>query len=222
MKYYIRQDDVEYLKRRAEDERKTSIIEKFTDKIYKKHLYGIRRVTDTQLQKQGVDLIYNEDGKIHYIDEKFALKYFDKHLNSFSFELYSENNKGNEGWFISDHMITTDYCILWFTSDYTFKNIRSYDLCFIPKNKILEFARKSGYYGGIVQDFLDYWEYDQYHKHDPRFYSIGSGENERRGMKLKNGCKLVQSMHFKERPINIIIPRDELYKLATYHWSNRD
>ena len=200
MRYRIKQNNLGYLSRRAEDERKTEIVEKFTDKIYSENFLDIKRIKDKKLQKQGVDLIYKEGENIHYIDEKFALNYFNKKLYTFSFELFSENNVDKKGWLISDNMITTDYCILWFSSDASFQNIRFYDLCLIPKYKVLEIAKKAGYYEGLVQDFLDYWEKGYYNQPD-KYYSLG----ERRYLKLKNGCKIVQSLNFEEKPINIVI-----------------
>ena len=210
--------DPDYMQRRKTDEYRTRTIEKFMDKVYRKNGLLMQRVTDRKQQRQGVDIIHRIDGEKHYIDEKYAIHYYDKDLRTFSFELYSKNNYNQQGWFTSPSIITTDYCLLWFRATEDFKTIESYDLCYIPKAKIMEFAKKSGLYDGIVEDFLDYWENHKPVKEKWRFSMRGSGAGQRRYMKLNNGCQLVQSIGLQEQPINIIIPRNELYKLATYHF----
>ena len=210
--------DPEYLQRRKTDEYRTRTLEKFMDKLYRRKGLLMQRVTDAKKQKQGADLIHRVDGEIHYIDEKYAINYYDKDLRTFSFELYSKNNYHQQGWFISDNSITTDYCVFWFRATEDFKTITTYDLCYIPKSAIMQFAKDSGLYDGIVEDFLDYWENHKPIKDSWRFSQRGNGKDERRYMKLKNGCKLVQSVGFQEQPINIVIPREELYKLAIHHF----
>ena len=218
---YFDYENKKYLDRRKEDVRKTKILENFMDTVYSKNDFHIERVDDIDLQKKGVDLIHiDENNVIHYIDEKYAIKYYNKDLKTFSFELFALNNKDKKGWFISPNTQTTDYCLLWFQSDENFENIYTYDLCVIPKHKIVDFLINSGYYSGIEQDFLKYWETDNNSNYNsnPNFYTVGEKNNKRRYLRLKNGCKLVQSIYLEEQPINVIIPRTELYKLATKHF----
>lgn len=207
--------NVEYITRRKQDIKKTMIIEKFVDKIYKENNFDIKRVVNPQLQKSGVDIIHTIDNQKRYIDEKFAINYYNKDLHTFAFELSSKNNKDESGWFTSEHMITTHYVILWFKSNDDFSDIYTYDLCYIDKQKIKQYLKSLGYYDGIEDDFKYYWEYGQYINNDNNYYT----KNNRRYLKLLNGVKIVQSMQFEvECPINIVIPRTELYKLADYHF----
>lgn len=205
----------EYLSRRERDIKRTNIVENFTDLIYKKNGLQIKRVTDRKMQTKGVDIIHQINGETRYIDEKFAIQYYNKDLHTFAFELSSHNNYDNNGWFTSEHMITTHYAILWFKADDEFKNIYQYDLCYISKEKIKEYLKTVGYYDDILDDFNKYWEYRWYTEPDDTYYE----QNGRRYKRLRNGVKIVQSMQFEvESPINVVIPRRELYKLAEYHF----
>lgn len=211
-------NDTEYRARRQQDEERTRIIEAFMDNVYARNRYNIERVNDAELQKKGVDIIHTKNGASRNVDEKYAITYFNKDLRTFSFELYSRNNIDCNGWFISDNVITDDYAILWFKADDEFTTVTEYDLCIIPKQSIMKLARKAGYYDGIVEDFLYYWENGQYLTPDTNYYELGEDKGYRRYLRLKFGCKLVQSAGLHEQPINIVIPKDELIKLATYRF----
>lgn len=64
-----------YKQRRERDVARTQIIEKLMDSLYISSGMNVRRVDDVSLQKKGVDLVWDEDETIHYVDEKFALNY---------------------------------------------------------------------------------------------------------------------------------------------------
>ena len=207
----------EYLTRRERDNQRTAIIEKFTDNIYKQNGFDYQRVTDRRMQTKGVDIVHKVNGITRYVDEKFAIQYYNKDLFTFAFELSSKNNKDDSGWFLSDHMITTHYAVLWFKANDDFSKIYEYDLCYIDKQKLKDYLNTVGYYDGILDDFNKYWEYRWYTNPDNTYYE----KNNRRYKTLKNGVKIVQSMQFEvESPINVVIPRRELYKLAEYHFHN--
>ena len=177
----------------------------------------MKRVTNREMQRKGVDIIHTVNNETRYVDEKFAIQYYNKDLHTFAFELSSHNNYNNDGWFTSNYMITTHYAILWFRSNDEFTDIYQYDLCYISKEKIKEYLKTVGYYDGILDDFNKYWEYRWYTEPDSTYYE----QNGRRYKKLRNGVKIVQSMQFEiESPINVVIPRTELYKLAEYHFHN--
>jgi hypothetical protein len=218
MNYFNDKRKYEYIQRRNEDITKTEKIEKFVDKIYKENKFDFKRISNKELQKKGVDIIHNDNGKKNFIDEKFAINYYNKPLNTFAFELSSNNNENNEGWFISNHMITTHYIILWFQSDDNFSNIYTYDLCYIDKQKIKEYLKTIGYYDGIVDEFKQYWTNGHFTHKDNHYYV----RNNRRYLVLSEDIKIVQSLQFEvECPINIIIPRKKLYELADYHFMNK-
>jgi hypothetical protein len=203
-----------YASRRKSDELKTRKIERFVDKIYRQNNLIMSRTNDKHLQRKGVDLIHVVDGQKRYVDEKFALNYYDRDLRTYSFELVSHNNMDNAGWLLSSHMITTHYCILWFRSDENLDNIETFDLCYISKQAIIEYIRSVGYYDGILDDFVGYWAGNN--TKDSHLYCKNGNRLYR---KLRNGVRIVQSLQYEvESPINIVIPRDTLYTLAEYHF----
>lgn len=209
--------DAEYRERRKNDNEKTRKIERFVDKIYRDNGLKMQRIFDYDMQTRGVDVIHKIDEETRYIDEKFAVQYYNRDLNTFAFELSSHNNVDDNGWFTSEHMITTHYCILWFRSDDSFKNIESYDLCYINKKKIMEYLYSVGYRDNILDEFCNYWDGGIDNKYR-RFYYERNG---RRYRDLRNGVRIVQSMQFEvESPINVVIPKKELFKLAEYHFHN--
>ena len=214
----FKHDDAEYRARRQQDEARTRIVEQFMDDVYAKNGYNVTRISNPRLQKQGVDIIHVQDGEERNVDEKYAINYYNKDLRTFSFELYSRNNRDNNGWFTADHIITDDYAILWFSADDDFKEITQYDLCIIPKEAILDLVYDAGYYDEIVDDFLRYWEYRQYINHDEDYYEKGEGKGLRRYLQLDFGIRICQSVGLHEQPINIVIPKDELVRLATYRY----
>ena len=211
-----RKNDSEYESRRSEDVRKTKILEKFVDKIYAENGIKIIRIEDEEIQKRGVDFVHITENEQRCVDEKFAIKYFDRDLKTFAFELASYNNKNNEGWFISDHILTTYYVILWFRSDEELQNIYSYDLCYIKKEKIKEYLKTVGFCDEVVDDFNKYWANQTHTNPDDTYYEKG----DRRYRDLQDGVRIVQSMQYKkESPINVVIPRKKLYKLAELHFT---
>lgn len=211
-------NDEEYKKRRQEDERRVHVLEQFMDGIYNKNGYNHQRVTETSLQKKGVDMIHMEGSEKRRVDEKYAINYFNKDLHTFSFEIYSRNNPNGVGWLLSDHMVTDDYAVLWFRADDQFTTITKYDMCIIPKKAILDLVYEAGFHDEMVDEFLRYWDYIYKLRPDPDYYQRGEGKNLRRYYDLDFGIKLCQSVGYSEQPINIIIPKEELVRLATYRF----
>lgn len=213
-------NDEEYKKRRQEDVRKTQILEKFMNGIYEQNGYNFERITETRLQTKGVDIIHMEGANKHRVDEKYAINYYNKDLHTFSFEIYSRNNADSKGWLVSDNMITDDYAVLWFRANEDFSVITKYDMCIIPKKAIMDLIYEAGYYDGMVTDFLRYWDYIYKLKPDSFYYEKGEGKSHRRYYDMRRGLKLCQSVGYSEQPINILIPKNELIKLATYRFQS--
>ena len=212
------QNDEEYQKRRKRDVERTQIIEQFMDGIYAKNGYNAERITEVYLQKKGVDLIHMEGSEKRRVDEKYAINYYNKDLYTFSFEVYSKNNPGGVGWLLSDNMITDDYAVLWFRADDDFTRITKYDMCIIEKEAILDLVYEAGFDDGLVDDFLRYWEYIYKLRPDDHYYEQTRNGVKRRYYELDFGLKLCQSVGFSEQPINIIIPKEKLIKIATYRF----
>ena len=196
------------------DMARTVQVENFMDTVYSQNGLRIFRVTDAEVQKRGVDFVTSINGNTYYVDEKFAINYYNKPLSTYSFELYTNNTVDKMGWFNSPFMETTHYALLWFNCDDTFTNFTSYDWAIINKAKLKELLCSYGYYDGIVEDFKRHWE-SKMPEWDNRFYE----KSGRRYMNLGSGIKICQSMTLRETPINILVPKDVLIKIAefTYH-----
>lgn len=213
-------NDKDYQERRKRDNERVQVLEQFMNNVYSKNGYHFERITETRLQKKGVDLIHMEGSEKRRVDEKYAINYYNKDLQTFSFELYSRNNADSMGWLLSDNMITDDYAVLWFRANDDFSEITKYDMCIIPKSAIMKLMCDAGYYDGMVDDFLRYWDYIYKLRPDSFYYEKGEGKSHRRYYDMRRGLKLCQSVGYSEQPINILIPKSELVKLATYRFKS--
>lgn len=96
-----------------EDLVKEAILGQFLDVIYANLNLDLQRISDTNLQYKGVDLIYCHKGKELYIDEKAQLNYLNKDLPTFTFELsYLKNDKLRQGWLFDDEKLTDYYFLV--------------------------------------------------------------------------------------------------------------
>ncbi|MDP9957646.1 hypothetical protein J2X97_003315 [Epilithonimonas hungarica] len=95
-----------------QDLNKEQLLGQFLDEIYEKLNLNFTRVTDTEFQNKGVDLIFVHSGKEYYIDEKAQLDYLNNSLPTFTFELsYLKNGNWRKGW-LFDHKKITDHYFL--------------------------------------------------------------------------------------------------------------
>lgn len=102
--------------------------EKELDKFLDEYLYPelskntsavFRRERDRSLQMAGVDvtLLDSASGATLFLDEKAALYYINKPLNTFAFELeYTKDGTQRPGWFINDGLKTDLYVLIWILS----------------------------------------------------------------------------------------------------------
>ncbi len=92
---------------------KEKLLAPYLDAKYAELNLSFERVDNLKLQKKGVDLIYNHNGKLFFIDEKAQLDYINKSLPTFIFELsYLKNGVEKMGWLLDKDKITTHYFLL--------------------------------------------------------------------------------------------------------------
>ena len=95
-----------------EDLGKEEILGKFLDRVYTKLNIPLARITDADMQHQGIDLIYTAKNVAIHIDEKAQLHYLNKDLPTFTFELsYLKDSSLNQGWLLDPHK-KTDFFFL--------------------------------------------------------------------------------------------------------------
>lgn len=106
----------------TDDLSKEKLLSKFLDEyysdIFSDSKYSIKRITEMDLQHQGVDLILDNGTSKFYVDEKAQLDYLNNSLPTFAFELsYLKNNSWRKGWLLDNLKITNIYFLI--TSIYT-------------------------------------------------------------------------------------------------------
>lgn len=91
---------------------KEGLLGKYLDDIYPKILEGftIQRISDADLQHQGVDLIISKDNCHFNIDEKAQLDYLEHDLPTFAFEItYIKDGQQKQGWLYDSDKTTDRY-----------------------------------------------------------------------------------------------------------------
>lgn len=106
--------------RRATDMNAESELARFLDEnLYAKLLEegnfcSIERMTEKELQLQGIDVVVKTQSSVGYIDEKAQLYYINKDIPTFAFELqFLKNGRIIEGWFLNDDLKTDHYLLVW-------------------------------------------------------------------------------------------------------------
>lgn len=180
-----------------EDLTKEAVLGQFLDLIYDKLNLNLQRISDSNLQYRGVDLIYAQGEKDLYIDEKAQLNYLNKDLPTFTFELsYLKENVLRQGW-LFDEEKQTDYYFLVTgiflngTDLKDFKNIKSCKITSVNRNKLIEHLSLLG----LTRAKLEF--YDREIRTDQQF-----GQHLIEEIASKNGS-LYFTEYLLEKPINL-------------------
>lgn len=201
-----------YTDERINDIKMSEKVSAFLDEhIYPSLPEKIVRIYDKTLQLRGVDVIWGDE----YVDEKIAVKYINRNLTTFSFELSSLNNKDGKGWLLEDeHYLTESYLIGYLRGNLEMNNITEIELLLIDKYDIWDYLNKYNFPKSIVQAI--------------RFGHIDPYSTKGNGVSYYKvnipGVKVINSFRLKESPINVVINRDVLEKLATniYLYKNKE
>lgn len=99
-----------HFKRDLNKEQKLAI---YLDTVYKKLDLKVTRITNSNQQHRGIDLLYLKNTTEIYIDEKGQLDYVNKELPTFTFELsYLKNNTIKKGWLFDTNKHTHFYFLI--------------------------------------------------------------------------------------------------------------
>ncbi len=184
--------------------------------------YILSRVQNKDLQIKGIDVavINTENKSVTYIDEKCAAHYINSDLKTFAFEITGTG--GNPGWLIKDNMLTDYYLLIWVHADenkypmvdrgptqyYEKVQIDEIDYitcCLIEKERIINYLAEKG---------LDTTSL---------FEQAKMMREKKSPDDQKNGYKFTYSYQkYKEGPVNILIPKEELQVLATIETDKTD
>lgn len=101
------------------DLKQENVIHQYMTMLYDEHGFSVKQPTKEQ-DISGIDVILNRYNKEYLVDEKAAIKYLTRDLNTFSFELYKAGYRNSIGWFVDKNKLTTYYNIIYpksFTND---------------------------------------------------------------------------------------------------------
>lgn len=202
------------ISRRKSDMGAESEMAKFMDKYFYAPLLAegafssIQRITNPDMQKSGIDVIATYKGKEFFLDEKAQLYYINKDLPTFAFELeYLMDGKPRTGWLLNEQLRTTHYLLLWpfatveKAQQLTADRITEVSGLLITKKKLLQYLDSHGLNQLALRKMVvDVRKSRQYGKIDIH----------------KSGVYLFASdpKDYSEAPINIVVRREELNKIA--------
>lgn len=201
--------------KRIADEYNTKILNRYLDRLYEKEGWNFERVLDVERQLSGIDVIFkptNYIGKELLVDEKAATKFLNKELNTFSFELRSENNKEKTGLLISSKSKTTHYAIIYPRSKTNKINeLDSLEWILVDKQKIIDTINKIPNFENYIEKVYDDCCENKYTGRNQFIIRMYNRTNRKNPLILK----LVWSKNiFPERPLNILFPKSELIKMS--------
>lgn len=201
--------------------------------VKKRYLLNNRRVawyesiTEKARQSAGEDMVLHmEDGSTVAIDEKSALYYPNprKTIDTFAFELKTNINAhgNNQGWLFGKNYTNTDYYLInwitlpddakeevWWQKDIGIVSIES---MLLNKKRIQDFVR------GVFSYEIDlFGKYDEPDYLEEFMNTIDGSSYSFKEFYKGKGIRLMQNLKLPEQPINIVIDKEYLKKIAELH-----
>lgn len=201
--------------KRIQDNKDNNILNTYLDNFYKKMGWDFERVFDETRQLQGIDVIFrsneNSDSKI-LIDEKAATKFLNKKLNTFSFELYSENNRNKIGWLLNPNIKTTHYAIIYpHSKSNDISKLDSLEWILIDKKKIIDLINSIPNINKYIKEVYNDSYENKITGRNQYVIRLYNKDNRNNPLILK----LVWSKNIiPERPLNILIPKYKLIEMS--------
>ena len=205
-------EDVE---RRRLDELQEKVVGKYLDNyFYSTWTTDIERNNDKETQIKGLDLtVTSTNNNVYTIDEKAAIKWTNKELNTFAFEVDALNKNGDlyNGWFMtSTKDAANDYWMLiWIdkANEVRFTNvddIQQVTVSLVKKTDIYNWLHRKNITGidlkNATADLRENFNYNNNYKSS-----------------YINGYKLTIQPNVSEHATNILLPRNILInEVATY------
>ena len=194
------------LEKRKYDEHCEKIISSILDKYFytEPGITLFERVTNKQLQINGVDTLFSLNGKNYMVDEKAAIRWVG--LKTFSLELsfLGKDDQIRTGWLLDENKINDYFLFVWINelnheTIQDISSIKNIDVALVSKEKIIKHLSSLG------------WTSERLIGKD---YQIRNCSKPYLGDIKKNGCKFSFSKHLKEQPINILLPKETYIELA--------
>ena len=191
---------------RKEDEKCADIVSSYLEDTFYSEVEDFKRINEKEMQFKGIDVIFNINNVKYVCDEKAAIRYVNKPLNTFAMELsfIDRSNMLHEGWLLDTSKVNNSFLFVWI--DRATKNILEskedlieLEYCLIKKEAILDYLSELG------------WSQEKLLQ---KSTFIRENKFENLGNITKNGCKFSYSPKLFEKPVNILISRDKLREIS--------
>lgn len=197
---------------RKEHERLEQVLADYLDRnLYtiQNGLYPSERYTDKSSQTKGLDI----STPMGEVDEKMAVSYINKEIDTFSLELVTLNRKRSEmkGWFVNEELENTHYILGWIkakkNSNITLEDIIQVEVVIVSKDKLKAYINK----------YFDLSRIDYAHTLFKNGVSV-KDVNNKMGLNMdKHKFILYYSPKLTEKPMNLILKKELYIKLADKH-----
>lgn len=196
---------------RKQDSKSELAVAQFLDcYFYPVYVQNAKRHVDAETQLKGIDVTFNYKGKKQLlVDEKAAVHFVNKNIPTFAFEIdfIATDNKRKQGWLFDKDKLTQYYLLCWIKAEKT-QGLTCSDILQV---EILLIERKAIF--GLLQS------YGLQKKRVLEMASLLRASNKFGPAYKRNGQPFYFyfTQHLHEKPINIVIRKQALKVLATFH-----
>lgn len=201
---------------RLEDERLEKVLCEYLDRnLYtpQNNLYPFERNDDRQLQTKGLDINFQMGNTNISADEKMAVRYINKDINTFALELKTLNRRGNamDGWLINDENMNSHYVLGWIVAkkeeNIQLEDIIHVEVVIVDKQKLKNH----------ISTYFDLSEIDKTYSSLEKGLS-SSYFNDKYNLNMEtSGFVLYYSYKLFERPFNILFSKEKYIELCDKH-----
>lgn len=195
---------------RENDERQSDIVSMFLDKELYTEENGVTdfvRVNEKGEQVKGVDVRFTMNGVPHVCDEKAAVHYMNRNLQTFAFELsfISRNDSVMNGWLIDEKKINDTFLCVWLDKVENglqdIGDIKDCEVALVLRKRILEELESLGWTEGRLLKKAEKMRYNW---------------NEPCGDVNENGCRFFCSRKLAEKPVNVLLSREKIKEISLF------
>ena len=183
---------------RSKDSSDEKALQPFLDAVYSHLGFDFLREERKEQQLSGIDVTIRFKDKEYFIDEKAAVHYVNRGLNTFAFELNFQH-KGTTipGWLFDETKLTTHYFLV---SEIQSRSAHVHDLTAfrlvsVNRNKLLAFLEEKSWGKAFLTEKVNMMMEGRSR------YVLSSSNPE---------ARVVKTRHLQEKPLNLVIVLDDL------------